>query len=216
MWAHLRNTPNAQCTLVVDEVDDVEGAGLKEYFALTGEGVRLVMIGRAASGRAQAGTVRVEGHNEELLVRAIEAIAPGLPKEAAREIAAVCERSPKLAVLLAQRAHEDPRLVEHYHRLADPEIRGVLEKFLPLEEDDVLALSTVALLEHVGWNDEASDESRALFEFVGLDPIAARDRVNRLDEQFGIAPLVGRYRYVSPEIFADHLAARQLNAWPAD
>src|SRR5207244_1029203 len=99
-------------------------------------------------------------------VRAIKAVAPGLPDQAAREIAAVCERSPKLAILLAQRAHEDPRLIEHYHRLADPQIRGVLETFLPLEEDDLMALSTVALLEHVGWNDEASDESKALFEFV--------------------------------------------------
>ncbi len=216
VWAHLRNTPDAQCTLVLDEVDDVQGAELRDYFALTGPGVRLVMVGRDASGRAKPGTVRVEGLNEDLLVRAIEAVAPGLPNEAAREIASVCERSPKLAVLLAERVRDDPRLVEHYRRLADPEIRGVLERFLPLEEDDVLALSTVALLEHVGWNDEASAESAALFEFVGLDPIAARDRVQRLDDQFGIAPLVGRYRYVSPEILADHLAARQLNAWPAD
>lgn len=216
VWAHLRNTTNAECTLVVDEVDDVAALTLKDFHALTGPGVRLVMIGRDATRRTKAGTVRVEGLSEDLLVRAITALAPGLPDPAAREIAAVCERSPKLAVLLAQRAHDDPRLVEHYHRLVDPEIRGVLATFLPLEEDDLMALSTVALLEHVGWNEEASDESKALFEFVELDPIAARDRVNQLDARFGIAPLVGRYRYVSPEILADHLAARQLDAWPAD
>jgi len=216
VWAYLSRTPTVRCTLVVDEVNDVEAANLRDRFALTKDGIRLVTIGRDASRRSQPGTVRIDGPSEEVLVRAIEAVAPGIPKEAAKDVAKACERSPKLAILLASRAQQDSKLVEHYHRLADPEIQSVLNRFLPLDEDDVLALSTVALLDQVGWENEAGPESTALFTLVGLPPIEARDRVNRLDADYGVAPLVGRYRYVSPEILADHLAARQLNAWDGD
>src|SRR5207245_5805296 len=49
--------------------------------SLTQSGVRLVMIGRDASGRAPAGTVQVPGLSEDLLVRAIRDVAPGLPED---------------------------------------------------------------------------------------------------------------------------------------
>src|SRR5205823_10409034 len=88
--------------------------------------------------------------------------------------------------------------------------------FLPLTDPDLQALSTLALLEHVGWNGAADVESTVLFALVGLDPVDARRRVERLDERHGIAPLAGRYRYVSPDILADHLAAGQVGAWTRD
>jgi hypothetical protein len=216
VWAHLREQPDVRCALVVDEVDKGTAASLREFFKLTQPGVRLVMIGRDASGRAQAGRVEVPGLNEDLLVRAIKTATPGLPDDAARAIARLCERSPKLAIFLAERAGDDPRLVEHHQRLADGSIRDALDLFVPLAEADWRALSSVALLEYVGWKDEADGESVALFELVELNPTEARDRVHRLHERFGIAPLVGRFRYVSPEILADHLAIRLLDAWTGE
>src|SRR5258705_1677268 len=99
VWSHLQSTPTAHCPLVIDEVNDVDAANLRNYFALTKDVVRLVMIGRDASRRSQPGTVRIDGPSQEVIVRAIEAVAPDLPKEAVREIAAACEGSPKMAVL---------------------------------------------------------------------------------------------------------------------
>ncbi len=212
VWTFLQATPDAQCALVVDEVDDADAARFTDLFALTQPGVRLVMIGRDASGRAQAGTVQVQGLSEDLLVRAIRDVAPGLPEDAARRIAVVCERSPKLAILLADRAREDPRRVERL----DPGLQSALDLFLPLDDPDLQALSSLALLEHVGWNGAVDEESALLFGLLGLDPTDARRRIERLDARLGIAPLAGRYRYVSPDILADHLAAGQVGAWTRD
>jgi len=57
------------------------------------------------------------------LVSIIEAIAPGLPAETAQDIARVCERSPKLAVLIAKRIKQEPELADHHNRLADKQIQ---------------------------------------------------------------------------------------------
>lgn len=218
LWDHLRLTPTAKCAVVVDEVNEVEAGRLGALFALMPSGVRLVTIGRDATRvdsravRSTPGTERIEGPSEDVIVRAIEGVAPGLPEGVARDIATTCEHSPKLAILLASRAQHDPALAESYNRLRDPEIQGVLNKFLPLQADDVLALSAVALVDQVGWTGDVDTEATTLFQLLGRDPIEARDRVNRLDQEYAVAPQVGKYRYVSPDILADHLAARLLNA----
>ncbi len=78
------------------------------------------------------------------------------------------------------------------------------------------SLSGVALLERIGWIGEAESESIYVFGSLGLNPMDARKTVDDLHRRYGIAPLAGRFRYVSPQILADHLAARQLSAWTAD
>jgi hypothetical protein len=41
----------------------------------------------------------------------------------------------------------------------------------------------------------------------------ARQQVERVHARHGIAPRAGRYRYLSPQLLAAHLAARQLASW---
>jgi len=90
----------------------------------------------------------------------------------------------------------------------------VLDRYLPLSDNEVQALSAVALLERLGWSHEAEEESVRVYDMLGVNPADGRRIVDRLHEQFGIAPLAGRFRYISPRILADHLAARQLSSWP--
>ena len=216
--AHLRRTPDVQCTLVIDEVDDAEAARLTDWFSVMPDGVRLILIGLDASGRAQRGTLQVEGLSSDLLVAAIAAIVPGLPEETTRSIARDCEHSPKLAVLIAGRIKEDPSLVAPHRILADGTVWNTLDRYLSIGQNspEWEALSTTALLMRLGWLEEAESESEVLFGAVNLDPIIARRHVQRLHERFGIAPLAGRFRYVSPAILGDFLAAKQLDAWTRD
>ena len=173
------------------------------------------MIGLDASGRAQPDTLQVQGLNESLLVDVVQAIVPGLPTEDCQSIAQDCERSPKLAVLIAKRIKEDPSLINPSRRLADGTVQNVLDRYFNQDLSDLAwqALSTIAILTRLGWAGETEHESEVLFKAVGLEPSDARRQVEHLHERFGIAPLAGRYRYVSPAILADHLAFRQLNTW---
>jgi hypothetical protein len=213
--SYLRRTPDAICTMVVDEIDDEDADRLRDYFAAMPENVRLVLVGRDASGRAQQGTLQVEGLNEELLVATIAAIVPGLPQGVPETIARVCERSPKLAVVIASRILEDPSLVAHHRLLGDASIRQVLDRYLELRlgDDAWRAISAVALMERVGWTGDVDSESERLFTALGMDSSGARLAVEDLDRRLGVAPRANRFRYVSPTILADHLAARQIETW---
>lgn len=212
---YLRQTADSKCVLVVDEVDDDTAEDLRAKCDTMPPGVHLVLIGIDASGRPQPETVQIEGLTEDLLIKTIDAITPGLPREVAKEIAEVCERSPKLAVLIANRISQDPSLVSPSLRLTDRRIQSVLERYLKIDGEDFLALSAVALLERVGWTGDVEHESVTLFNALGMDSSLSRGRVEHLHERYGIAPLAGRFRYISPGILGDHLAARHLRGWTA-
>jgi hypothetical protein len=188
--AHLKRTPDIQCTLVIDEVDDAEAAKLSDWFSLMPPGVRLIIIGLDASGRAQRGTLQVQGLSEDLLAAAVAAIVPGLPEEVARSVARECEHSPKLAVLIAGRIREDPSLVDPHRILADGTVWNVLDRYLSISQNspEWEALSTTALLMRLGWTEEAESESKVLFRAVNLEPTVARRHVHQLHERYGIAP----------------------------
>jgi hypothetical protein len=216
LLCYLRQTPDARCLLVVDEVDDENAERFQNQCDSMPDRVGLVLIGINASGRGGHEVLQVEGLSEDLLVTMILAITPGLPERTAREIAQVCERSPKLAVLIAERIRDDPRLASHSLRLADRSIRNALDEYLDLEEDDWFALSAVSLFERMGWKEKVEEESVILYRTLNLDPTVSRRRVEDLHERYGIVPLAGRFRYISPGILGDHLAARQLRGWTGD
>ena len=214
---YLEHTPDVQCTVVVDEVNDNEAETLAERFSAMPEGVRLVTIGFNASLRPRANSLQVGGLSPQLLAATIRTIVPGIDEERARSIASECHQSPKLAVLFAQLINEDPTLLDPQRLLADGEVQNALDRYLPgivaPTTPSWQALSTTALLMRLGWTEEADCEADDLFRAVGLDPTNARREVEMLHEQYGIAPLAGRFRYLSPAILADHLAARNLNSW---
>jgi hypothetical protein len=214
---YLEHTPDVQCTVVVDEVNDNEAETLAERFSAMPDGVRLVTIGFNASSRSRANSLQVGGLSPQLLAATIRTIVPGIDEERARSIASECHQSPKLAVLFAQLINEDPTLLDPQRLLADGEVQNALDRYLPgivtPSTPGWQALSTTALLMRLGWTEEADFEADELFRAVNLDPTNARREVEMLHEQYGIAPLAGRFRYVSPAILADHLAARNLNSW---
>jgi hypothetical protein len=214
LTAHLKRTPDIQCTLVVDEVDDEVAGQIMDRFATRPPGLRLILIGVDASRRSVANSLQVPGLSAPLLVATILSILPGLEKHIAEAIAQDCENSPKLAVLIARSIQENPALALATV-LTDRGVQNALDAYLPLRinEPDWAALSCASLLMRVGWADEAEDESVRLFRSCGLEPANARRHVVFLNDKFGIAPLGGRFRYVSPAILADHLAARQLESW---
>ncbi|MBI2407560.1 MAG: hypothetical protein HYV19_04590 [Gemmatimonadetes bacterium] len=212
--AYLRRTTNVRCTLVVDEVDDQGAQELTDRLATRPPGVRLVLIGVDASPRTGPDVFLAPGLSLDLLVATIKSIVPGIDDVAARAIAEACEGSPKLAVLIARRIQEDPALGLPTV-LGDGEVQSALDRYLGLSinEPKWTALSCASLLMRVGWSDAQEVESAVLFSTLGLEPSDSRRYVDQMHRQFGVAPVAGRYRYVSPAILADHLAARQIGAW---
>lgn len=214
LLSHLRRTPDVRCTLVVDEVDDGDAIELVDRLEGRSDGVRLVMIGLDAARRADVGMYQVAGLDVPLLTKIVTSIAAGISDETALAIARDCERSPKLAVLIADRVRANPSLVRGT-LLRDAGLRSALDTYLDVDmaRPEWRALSVASLLTRLGWSGAVETESSLLFESVGLDPRDARRNVSMLHDRHGIAPIAGRYRYVSPAILADHLAAKELAGW---
>jgi hypothetical protein len=212
---HLSTLPDVECTIVVDEVNDRDAESLSQQFNNMPPGIRLIMIGLDASGRAIPGTFQVEGLSIDLLTQAILSIVPGLAPDQARSIAGECEGSPKLAIVIARRIEEDPTLTSNRQLLADGPVQSALDRYLGIEEssDEWHALSIVALLARLGWSGPMNFESEQLFQGAGTDPVRSRGWVDSLHSRMGIAPKAGNYRYVSPTMLANHLASRQLRRW---
>ncbi len=213
--AYLRTTPGVRCTLVVDEVDEAGADDLALLFSGVPGEVRVITIGQDASDALKSGSVRVRGLSEELLIEAISAIATGISPDVAREIARVCQHSPKLAVLIAHRVAERPDLAAPHLLLADGDVLKTLDRFLGIDEADPTwnAISSFALLQRVGWSGDVEGESEALFRAVSIEPRMGRRMVERVHSRAGIVPQAGRFRYVSPGILGDYLAAKQLTTW---
>lgn len=212
--SYLKRTPDVRCAIVIDEVDDDDAERLTNRFSShVSSDIRVVLIGLDAQGSNRPGTFRVPKPSQEVLFSAIKAIVPTLPDDEARAIASDCERSPKLAVLIASRIRENPSLVHARNFLTDGDIRSMLDRYLPLEHEAWRALRAVALFTRLGWTGSIESESERIFAALGLDAMAARRNIEILHEQYGVAPIAGRYRYVSPAVLADHLAAREMTPW---
>lgn len=217
--SYLRRAQPLKCTLAVDEADPATMEDLEQQLSVArSQQVRLVVIGHTELGRQPgpgADVYQLAPLDEELLKEIVTAAAPGVPEEVAKDIARVCSGSPKLALLLANRVGMNPELASRQHLLADRETQDALDRFLNIDltNDSWRAAAAVALVDHVGWLGGLSHESEALFEAVRLDPMPARHAVEDFDRQFGILPLAGRLRYISPVILGDHLAAKQIRGW---
>jgi len=180
--SYLEHTPDVQCTVVVDEVNDNEAELLSERFSAMPDGVRLVTIGFNASSRPRAKALQVAGLSPQVLAATIKTIVPGIDEERARSIASECHESPKLAVLFAQLINEDPTLLDPQRLLADGEVQNALDRYLPgltaPSAPGWQALSTTALLMRLGWTDEADFEANDLFTRSGstLRPRGAKSK----------------------------------------
>lgn len=213
--SRLVRLPGVRCTLVIDDVNDTEATRLAEQVGTAASGLRLVTIGLDAAGRALSDTVQLPGFSDELLAAIIETIVPGLAPELPRSIARACARSPKLAVVIANRIRQDPALAAPHRYLTDGRVRTVLERYLGVDPSDLSwqAMAAVSLLSAVGWSKDRASESEVLFTALGLEPSTARRAVLDLHDRLGVAPAAGRLRYVSPDVLADHLASRLIESW---
>jgi hypothetical protein len=121
------------------------------------------------------------------------------------------EGSIKLAMIALRTLEADPDVQGLESLLRQHDVRGFLDRLLgSIQEEDRRALEAVALLSRVGWDDEVEDQGKALIEALGLNWSDVRHRIRRIDEQAGLVPQAGRYRYVSPPPLAALLARGAL------
>lgn len=219
---YLRSAEGVKCTLVVDEVDPRTMRELEDAMSVaSSDEVRLMMVGLTKlrrEGSAICEILEVEPLSRDLLEDIVRSSVSDLPPEVEGDIARICSGSPKLALLLAKEVDKKPELTTKQRLLADRDVQDAIDAALEIDftEPRWRAVGAVALLDFVGWTGEDGGESEELFGAAGLDVGMCRAAVEEIDRDLGILPEARNVRYVSPEVLADHLAAKLIRTWTRD
>jgi hypothetical protein len=200
----------SRLVLIVDDCSPEQVEALRGYAGMAGGRVRLITIG-ARQDRAQvAGDIR---YLEVLPLAAAAsreiALSVGVGEEAAELVADFTEGYPRLALLLAQAVvYSSPsaQLVQH---VRGHEVSPILSAMLP-DETDQQALALLALFEKLGFERELSAETETVCSVFGIPETQFRRIVDR--ELGRYVSRAGRYRSVTPRLFAIWLAQKFIDA----
>ena len=195
--------------LVADECDSERSRALAKYAAMAGGRIRLITIGPRPSRERPAADARfLELLPLEASACAAIATAVGLAETDARIVAQFTEGYPGLASMLAKAIHFGPdgsSLIERIR--SHQEIGPILAGLLPDEDAELLGL--LALFEKIGYDDEFRTELTIACTTLGIDEQHLRRVADRELDRF--VSTAGRFRRVSPRLFAVWLASRFMS-----
>jgi hypothetical protein len=200
-------SPDRRLILVVDDCTAADRQAVTRYADLAEGRVRLITVGSRYSRDPQP----IDSRYLELLPLATTAsreiaLALGLSETNADIVAEYTEGYPKLAFVLADAISRGTgaNLLE---RIRSEAVGSVLSSMLT-NPNDINLLGGLALFEKLGFEEEMAQETSIVCEAFGIDETLFREVVNRELRRF--VSDAGRYRLVTPRLFAVWLAAEFL------
>lgn len=208
LLTHIANTEGSSLILVVDDCHADDRRILSDLVGMSQGRIRLITTGSRTTRERQGEDRR----RIELLPLAIEAsrkiaLSKGLDEQQATRIAGLTEGYPGLADTLAKAiayGASDTALLERIR--GDDDIAPVLATLVA--EADVPLLGLIAVFERVGFDGEVAPELNLACEVFGVDEAAVRRVADRELQRF--VSTAGRFRRVTPRLFAVWLASRFL------
>ena len=204
--------PDVRLVVVADEAQPARLEPLRDSVGRADGRVRLITVGNCRTpDPSRIPQIAIEPLDPAAMRRVVGGWYPDMPLEHVEFVINFAAGYMKLGRLAADAVDREPSatlpnlLVRH-------EIRSILDSLLG--DGDRRALYVVAVLTHVGWNEDKQGEGEAIAEHLGLDWNHVRYQVDRFHDQMGIAPRGGRYRYISPEPLAIYLAHAALETYP--
>ncbi|WP_165643818.1 hypothetical protein [Mycobacteroides abscessus] len=208
LLSDIANTPGSSLILVVDDCDADERRRLNNLVGLCQGRIRLITTGpRTTRERAIEDRRRLELLPLEAQASKNIALSRGLDEQQASLVASLTDGYPGLADALAialANGGPDSTLLEQIR--ADDAIGPVFATLI--SDDEVPALGLVALFERLGFEGDLALELRLACEVFDIDEASVRGVADRELRRF--VSTAGRYRRVTPRIFAVWLAARFL------
>jgi hypothetical protein len=200
----------AECTLLVDDVELADVHTLEKRLQPAVGRIRLITIGlrEMPALRVEAPDLAL-GPLDDNALRAVVEEQSQLGESQAQWIVEVSQGYPRLAIEIANALRQDPiygdlgRLVEHQH------IATLLSRML--ESDVRKDLAVLALFKTVGVSGDRAFESEAVAAAFARDAAAFRANVEREAGRFVAAG--GRLRSVTPKIMAVWLVRQALDEY---
>ena len=209
--AHER-APEVRLMVVADEAQLEHLLPFRNSVERADGRLRVVTVGSCSSPDPQRiPELRIEPLDSEMMRGVVKGLHPAMPPEHVDYVTRLADGYVRLARLIAQVVDTD-REVTVPDVLYRAEICQLLNRMLG--DGDRRELYVVAILTHVGWEDERQEEGAAIASYMSLDWNQVRHVVNDFHRRMHIAPRGGRYRYISPEPLGIYLALEALEDYP--
>src|SRR6266511_575786 len=198
--------------LVVDNCTYQDRQAISQFADFAQGRIRLVTVGSRYNRDPQAPDARYL----ELLPLATSAslqiaLSVGIAETDAEFVAQYTEGYPKLAFVLAEAVAHGGPTTGLLDRVRNESVGGVLSSMLT-NPDDALLLGALSLFEQLGFDDELAIETTIACHALGIEEDAFRDVVDRDLNRF--VSRAGRYRLVTPRLFAVWLASQFIRQRP--
>jgi hypothetical protein len=203
------NSDDQSLILVVDDCEAESRKRLSDAAGLSMGRVRLIMIGSRTSREASPGDQRfLELFPLQAEASKQIALSMGLSDSDSSLIARYTEGYPGLARDLANAMRYASRQASVIERVRGHETLGpVLSTLLPAA--DVVPLGMLALFERLGFDGELAQELSIACKVLGFEEARVREVAGR--EMGRFVSSAGRYRRVTPRLFAIWLASRFID-----
>lgn len=203
---------NRRMVLVVDDCTADQRRQLVQDADMARGRIRLITVGARYTREAQpADSGFLDLGPLEIAACKEIALAEGVGPEIADRIASLTEGYPKLASVLAAAIRHGGPGAEIGERIRGERVGSVLATMLD-DERDIAMLGVLSLFERLGFDDGLSEETVIACEAFGLDEREFRRVVRRETGRFVSA--AGRYRQVTPLLFAVWLATKRIRKEP--
>ena len=202
--------PEVRLMVVADEAQLEHLLLFRNSVEHTDGRVRLVTVGGCSTPDPQRiPELRIEPLDSATMRRVVNGWYPAMPPEHVDYVTRLAGGYLRLARLVANvvDADREATVPEVLHRT---EIRQLLDRMLG--KGDRRPLHVVAILSHVGWDDDRRAEGEAIAAYMGLDWSQVRHAVNDFHRHMQIAPRGGRYRYISPEPLGNISCSRSVGS----
>lgn len=203
-------SPERRMVLVVDDCEPEDRASLARFAGMAQGRLRLITIGSRTQRAGSSSDLRyIEvGPLATPASREI-ALSIGLDQRDADMVAEYTEGYPGLALTLAAAIRNSTAPASLIERVrGHEEIGSVLSSLLP-GPDVVGLLGMLSLFERLGFDADLAPEVTLACETLGVDEGQLRQIANRELNRFVSA--AGRYRRVTPKLFALWLASRFID-----
>jgi hypothetical protein len=208
----IASTPGSSLVLVVDDCEADDRAALTRLVGMSRGRVRLITVGSRANrerpidDRRRREVLPLETAASQKIAKSI-----GLDDQQATLVANLTEGYPGLAAILARAlAYGDPKATMLARIRADDDIGSVLARLV--DEAEIPLLGMLALFERIGFDDDVAPELTLACEAFSVDEVQVREVAEQELQRF--VSTAGRFRRVTPRLFAIWLASRFLATRP--
>ncbi len=207
----VRDITTIRLLLVIENLSEKEILVLSDYVGLAKDRIRLITIGNKKQEVLHEGlrSIELTPLDKASSERFLKELFPKMLRDHRKYIVNLSAGFVRLLFFFGKSILENPNLITADSVYSQKRFMQIMLG----DRKNYAPLLAVALFESLGWKGIHAEELQIVVEHLGLNLADVKVTVCQFDEDFGIAPLSGDFRHISPPPLAVFLAQQAWESW---